>query len=567
LTRPRSLLEAGVAALVLLSAATASADEPPGDDDDDEPPHEDPAFHYTIPTRPNYLRAAIEQAIVLGVGFLQYSLDKSNAVDWDLSYDWPSMRSKLVFESVTFDNNRFPTNWLTHPLAGVAYYTTARSNRVGVLPSFAMAVGSSALWEYVGEWKEQVSINDAINTPVAGLALGEPLLQIGALMHRSRPTTATRAFGWIFAPIKSLHDTLDGLTPEQAESVDDLGLPADEYHRFRVGTSVGITHQERGLTQGDGRVRLDARVVSLRDYEHDGLRDGWFDSGEVSDLFFNLATSEGKVVDFTLAASTMPIAIAGRASGPTASAASAGAPFSGGLEIGIEYSTHDYNRDRPNSVDHIALVAGGPSFEEILFLGGGARLRGRLDLLANFGGIDAYALSEYRRDYGDLRLTSVLRNQRYYHGYGGTFRPSIALDAGRIDAGADFPRRLLRLHHGPRCRARCTRPRVARARPTHAVTRLDWLRADEAHAHLAERRASPSCGIDAGRTQLTLRARHVLRRRPRLLASPLRPERASHHVAREGDAYSGIIASACAEQVPFTVTRCSYLAGIVDRDG
>src|SRR5690606_13913563 len=101
---------------------------------------------------------------------------------------------------------RFPTNWITHPAAGIAYYTAARSNRLGVLPSFAMTFASSAIWEYVGEWKEEVALNDAIVTPVSGMSLAEPLLQIGALMHRSRQNAATRAFGWIFAPLKSVHD-------------------------------------------------------------------------------------------------------------------------------------------------------------------------------------------------------------------------------------------------------------------------------------------------------------------------------------------------------------------------
>lgn len=438
----RSLISAGIAGLILLAAGPAAAQgDDRGDDteedDNEPPPPEDPAFHYTKPASPNYLRAAIENAIVLGLGYLQYTTDKSNAADWDLTYDWASMRSKLVFESISFDNNRFPTNWITHPGAGIAYYTAARSNRLGVLPSFAMAFASSAFWEYVGEWKEQVALNDVIVTPVSGMSLAEPLLQIGSLMHRSRQNAGTKAFGWIFAPLKSLHDHLDGLEPKQVDHVDDLGLPAEEHHRFRIGTSVGVTHQEQGVTQGDGRLRLESRIVALPDYGLAGQHSGWFDSAEVTDLRIRGAISENKIVDFDIEASMLPFGYRWQDVVLDDAGNRHGSSFLGGFHIGTEYGTHDYDRDGRRGIDRIAMVAAGATLEEIFHLRG-VSLRTRVDLLGSFAGVDAYALPEYERDFGALRLTSVLRYQRYYHGYGATIRPSLEAEIGRFDIGGDY---------------------------------------------------------------------------------------------------------------------------------
>lgn len=432
----RSLLSTALCGALFLTASKARAQ---GEDEDEPPPPEDPAFHYTKPARPDYVRAAVENAIVLGLGYVEYVNNQANAQDWDLSFDWQGMRSKLLLESVSFDNNRFPTNWVTHPGAGIAYYTAARSNRLGVLPSYAMTFASSTLWEYVGEWKEQVSINDVIATPTAGIALAEPFLQIGALMHRSRQNAGTKFFGWFFAPLKSIHDRMDGLDPKQADRVDELGLPAEEWHRFRVGSSVGVTSQENGVTQGDMRFRAESYIVALPDYGLAGQREAWFDSAEVSAIGATFTVSEkSEIVDFNVAAHLLPFGYRWQDVRIADDGELRGTSFLGGFHVGTEYGTHDFDRDGRRSIDRVGLVAGGATFEEWLHVGGGLSIRSSIDFLANFAGVEAYGLPEYRRDFGDLRITSVLRHHGYYHGYGATVRPRVEVKYRRLDVGGDF---------------------------------------------------------------------------------------------------------------------------------
>ena len=439
----RRLFSSAIAGALLLAASSASAqneaDANDESDDEDLPAAPDPAFQYTKPVRPDYIRAAVENAIVLGLGYLEYTGNKANQEDWDLSFDWQGMRSKLLMESVTFDNNRFPTNWITHPAAGLAYYSAARSNRLGVLPSFAMAFASSAIWEYVGEWKEQVAINDVIVTPVAGMTLGEPFLQIGSLMHRSRQNTGTKIFGCVFAPLKSIHDAMDGIDPKQADHVDELGLPAEEWHRFRIGASVGTTSQQKGLTLGEAVLRAESRIVALPDYGLAGQRDAWFSSAEVSELAVTVTVSDqSKIVDFNASGHILPFGYRWQDVRIADDGDLRGTSFLGGFQVGMEYGTHDYHRDGRRSIDRIGMVAGGLTFEEWVHVGGGLSIRSSIDFLGSFAGVEAYGLPEYQRDFGDLRLTSVLRYHGYYHGYGGTVRPRFEVLYRGIDAGGDF---------------------------------------------------------------------------------------------------------------------------------
>jgi hypothetical protein len=399
-------------------------------------PPVDGAFHYTRPLRPDALRAISEEALVLGIGYAQYATNKGNEADWDVGTDWPGFRSKLVLGSASFDDNRFDTNWLTHPLAGFLYYTAARSNQFKIIPSFAVAVTSSSLWELVGEVREQIAINDLIATPVAGVALGEPLLQLGNLMHRSKPTVLSTGLGWLFAPFKSVHDALDGAVPMRASSFDANGLPADVWHRFIAGVAYGSTSQQAGPTQEDGRMFVESRVVALPDHGRAAQHLSTFDSGEVTSLRLQAARSASRWVDFGLGAHVLPAGVYWQDITGEAGALH-GASVIGGLDIGAEYSRHDYDRDRRRGEDRIALVTSGVSVEVSAYRGPFVS-RARLDLLGSFGGIDAYAFPDYRRRAGTDGLTSVLAKQGYYHSYGATVRPTLLLGLGPVDSGIDL---------------------------------------------------------------------------------------------------------------------------------
>ncbi len=427
------------AAYLGLPAAVLVAAEKPADAAEPSataPVVDEPAFRYTRPYSKDYLRTTVEEGVILGAGFLQYTLDKSNEADWDLAPKWSAIESKLTLDALTYDNNNFDTNWLTHPVAGWFYYSAARSNRLSIPASFLFAFGASTAWEVLGEIREHAAINDLIATPVTGLAIGEPMLQLGALTQRSS-SPVTRAFGWVLSPFKAAHDAIDGLEVERAAKVDGFGLPTDVWHRITIGGSVGVTRQERGVTQGDLRVFGQSRIVSIPGYGAAGRREGWFDGGEVTDLRVQAAASEGVLVDLNVAGHVLPLGYAYQDVRGDEAGRLDGHGFFGGLHIGAEYGHHDFDRDGRRLRDRIALVAGGATIEERIHIGR-LVLRGRMDGLANFGGVESYAKPEETRQNSDIHLTSVLRSKGYYHAIGATFRPRVEAERMPFDAGTEL---------------------------------------------------------------------------------------------------------------------------------
>ena len=120
------------------------------------------------PKEKHYVRTVEELAVIDGViGAAWYWTNQDlNQRDWELRWDWPSWRRKLVtFDAVRFDSNDFTTNGVNHMFSGGVYYLTGRTNNLGMAESFVLGAAASTVWEYVIEYKELVSANDLIFTP------------------------------------------------------------------------------------------------------------------------------------------------------------------------------------------------------------------------------------------------------------------------------------------------------------------------------------------------------------------------------------------------------------------
>jgi hypothetical protein len=129
--------------------------------------------------------------------------------DWEYQFNWADQKKRFFFiDGIRFDSNNFTFNW-THSMAGALYYNYARANRLSPLGSFLYTFAASYFWEFVVEFKEVVSINDVISTPMGGISIGESLFQLGRLFRSKKPTFLNKIARFLSNPVQSFNGWLD----------------------------------------------------------------------------------------------------------------------------------------------------------------------------------------------------------------------------------------------------------------------------------------------------------------------------------------------------------------------
>lgn len=390
-------------------------------------------LYYKTPQKPRYLRVAVEEFALLGLGLAQYWYDKeSNSRDWQFSYDWPSFRARLEGKAYAFDSNGFDTNFLFHPIAGTLYYLTPRSNRFDPFASFAIALGTSWLWEFFGEFQEKPSINDLVVTPVAGMAWGETTTQLGAFFLRACPTAANQMLGSVLAPMTALHDAIDG-----AERLPSCNPDAPEAHRFRLSATGGEAWSEGLNAYPFVKFGLRTEVMHLTRFARPGV--GWstFSDGNVSRLGVGvtLATAPSEVADFSLLTQTVIAGLHYRNNDyHKGYLRRREAIF--GLLVGAEYTRHRYQPGQPP--DRIFLLDL-PAFTA-RYYGSSANIGWELTLDAGgvFGGADSFALSRAMFEAPPAPdLTSVATAEGYNHVAGIALNPRFRLELQGAELGLE----------------------------------------------------------------------------------------------------------------------------------
>jgi hypothetical protein len=395
------------------------------------------AFEYTTRWEKHYFRPIVEEFALLGLGLAQYFIQRdANSIDWDLDYDWPSFRAKLVGDAYAFDTNKFDTNFVTHPAGGWAYYVAARGNRLNVLESLGYTFASSTVWEFLAEFREQVSVNDFFVTPLAGFALGESTTQLGAFFDRSCPSFGTKLLGTLLGPSKTAHDAVDGLTPLRDRTCDARGLSTRGGHRFRLWSGAATVWSDAyDAASSEMRVGLNTAVTHLDSLGAPGR--GWtgFSDGNVASLDVTTAIGAGRLTDFRIAARTVPAGVHYR-NLRSKRAGSSGSEALLGVLVGTEYSQHRYRRPA-GKLDRVFVLDVPAATLQYIHHRGSHGLEFGLDAGGALAGVDSFALREYLELHSDDELASTTRLRGYSHAFGFSLAPRVRIRLNGAEFGLD----------------------------------------------------------------------------------------------------------------------------------
>ncbi len=378
------------------------------------------------------LRALLELEAVFLLGWFYYLTTADIPGSFDVNYDWDVFRRKITGQSFYSDTNHFGTNFVGHPLGGAGYYQSARSNGMGIGTSSAFAFVGSALWELFGEVREEVSMNDTIVTPLAGIAIGETTFQLANFFDRSSPSWYHRGLGLLLGPFTTLHHAVDGTAPTRTTA----GYPPDTWSR--LGVHVNLAQVREGLSAETAawhpEIQLGAnvRVEGFAPFRARGERTGTFWTGEVSHLGVDVHVSRG-------APSHISVDLGSVLTGVYYSSARHETDRESGylgLGMGFTYTMHRYARGHSAAASRLAStrplhlatghhVSRGPWFVNSWIAAGPA-----------FGGVDALALK--RTPEVLAQVPGVTRKHGYYFGLGGFSQADLEVGYGRFNVGGSF---------------------------------------------------------------------------------------------------------------------------------
>lgn len=378
----------------------------------------------------------------LGIGWYEWQIEL-NKHDFDFPRTFGGQWHRLAGAGYRFDDNQRYLN-IYHVPVGAMYYQTGRVYGGDMTRAFVLNLATSSLWEVVVEHREVISINDQINTVVAGTSLGEALYRIGDVFARSKPTFMNRVLTTVASPMR-LGAWLAGEAPTRSGTFDARGGEESSlFHRFEIslggvatmGAAAWAANQHGGWA---ATARGAFEVIALPGYAstETAERDAFVRTtaalrgGELTRLVVEYTGTDSSFRAFDLVARTSVFGRFDRTAvtGPQGMYAKNRVLA---LASGYELS---FNR-MGGLTDFLSLVhVIGPT-ADFRWSSNRLSLRAAANAYGDFAMVRPIAIAGGNTPETLARTKSTLANEQYYYGWGGTAEVRLELAYGRLRAGA-----------------------------------------------------------------------------------------------------------------------------------
>jgi hypothetical protein len=211
----------------------------------------------------NWRRAIVQLGVVSVYSTARYWLAYHDWIeDWQYRLTFADQyRRFLTLEAIRFDSNAYTVNW-THVLAGAFYYQMARANHATWRESVLTTFVASAIYEYISEWREVISVNDMFLTTFGGYSLGETWFQLSDYFHH-RKSPVLKVLGFM-NPVNELNQWLDRKNPASRTA------PEPGWAGLAVSAAWFRTKETGRGTFDAGAIGIDTQIVRTPEYGKPG---------------------------------------------------------------------------------------------------------------------------------------------------------------------------------------------------------------------------------------------------------------------------------------------------------
>jgi hypothetical protein len=330
---------------------------------------------------------------------------------------WSTWRGKLFStQYFTFDQDRFNTNAVGHPIAGLISYQIARGSGLGVGASFLATAASSTLWKYFGESNQKLSINDLVVTPAAGWVLGEASYRLGSFFSDGEPGLANCLGALVFSPVATLTESPVCRSRQRQPPFDRFGFSRQTWHRLYAELGIARAVIDGGEASAETVFGLGARITAHARYQRAGRGASTARPGQWTSLGARWLLDGGTIDGVAVHADSLVIGRYFRDYGEGGGAS--GEPDGRGLLLGLG-SSFDYDARRlPTVFDRTLAVGLGGPMVEIQARRGRLALRATLAASYGFAQVTSLAWAEASSQFAGVTVKSELEGQGYYFAQG-----------------------------------------------------------------------------------------------------------------------------------------------------
>ena len=373
------------------------------------------------PRPASFVRALIGMSFVMVPGIAWYYYENSNKRDQlfgknDILNEY--LTKPFALSKMKFDDNVFETNSPSHPLAGTAYYLSARTSGFNMWQSSLFTFGGSVFWECLIEIQEVTSINDMVFTPIGGITIGEGLFQLAAF----------------YAGNAKSQNFFNNFISDQVDIAkyrytNGTGPNSSIWHN--ICGFVGVLYELDDMA--GGKFGMEAEFFGIRNLKLHGTSSGFHLNSPYTKIVTSAAFSK-KLQEVFLYSET---GIMGYSKQRITQSGGYSSFFS--LNSAFEYNNKNF-ADFHDKISTIHLL--GP-VADISFIKGNFIIRLRNSIFYDFTMIESMGLPEYyiaghTRD--DVRNKGALCPSRtgYYYAQGFTAASMMAIDIYSFELGGEF---------------------------------------------------------------------------------------------------------------------------------
>lgn len=371
----------------------------------------------------SFLRALREIAVVHGVEGATYY---SSPAAQDFDYDWDKA-GPAIFKRAKWrmDDNSWFFNHIGHPLTGMWTFQSGRGNGFGPLESALLSAAVSSVWEIVIEFRERISYNDLIMTPLSGSIMGEVLFQFEGAFTRGKDNWTNRILGAIFNAPETIRRVVFREKPRRSESLDEYGFANDFARKLDWATTLE--------NNGTGRLGLRGEILKFKEFGEAGEESGIVRDTPLAEFLLQAGLDGAKRADLEWYFKTALIAYRKKRVEGDSEASRRGYELLIAPSHAFRMEILHPRKDQPRDSIATASIVGG-TLDLTVYLGK-TQVRSTVDVFGDFAAIRSIALTEYRKSHDITGMPVLLTDQGYHFAWGGTGISKFTLTRGKYELG------------------------------------------------------------------------------------------------------------------------------------